>query len=514
MSVTGFSLTVFRSLFEGIAEEMGTALARSAFSPNIRERLDFSCALFDRDGQLTAQAAHIPVHLGSMPELVARVAQEPCEPGDVVAANDPYAGGTHLPDITLVSPCFVHNELVGWAAARAHHADVGGMASGSMSLTREIYQEGLRIPPIRLYRGGQRQDDVWTLLLSNVRTPEEREGDLLAQLAACRTAERRYGELVDRYGLNSVTEHCQALLDYSQRLTEEGLSRLPVGSAEGEDFLEYERRRYRLRVRVRLKGETAEIDFEGTDGCLPGPMNAPLPVTQAAVYYVFRCLLGSHIPANAGAFRPVRVSAPQGSLVNANLPAAVAAGNVETSQRLVDVVWTALSQLVPDLAPAASAGTMNNLTIGGAYRGKPFAYYETMGGGSGASAVGNGLSATQVHMTNTRNTPAEALETEMPLRLLRYAVRPDSGGAGRHRGGDGLIRELEFLAPVEVSLLATRRLSGPPGAQGGQPGQPGRQAGWREQAWHELPGQFREQFRAGDKLRLETPGGGGWGTSD
>ncbi|MGE0493790.1 MAG: hydantoinase B/oxoprolinase family protein [Vulcanimicrobiota bacterium] len=514
MSVDAFSLSVFRSLFEGIAEEMGSALARSAFSPNIRERLDFSCALFDPVGQLVAQAAHIPVHLGSMPDLVAELAQLPTQPGDVLAANDPYAGGTHLPDITLVAPCYRHQQLIGWAAARAHHADVGGMTPGSMPVSREIFQEGLRIPPVYLFRAGQRQEDLWRLILANVRTPDEREGDLLAQLAACHTAARRLDELVDRYGLDQVLAHQQALLDYSQRLTEEALSALPAGQASAEDVLELAGQTYPVRVRVVLEERRARLDFAGSAPCLAGPLNAPLPVTKAAVYYVFRCLLGDHIPANQGAFRPLVIEAEPGTVVRATPPAAVVAGNVETSQRIVDVVWAALAQLLPEVAPAASAGTMNNLAMGGEHQGRPFAYYETMGGGCGASAAGSGEHGVQVHMTNTRNTPAEALESEMPLRIRHYGLRRGSGGEGKHRGGDGICRVIEFLAPARVSLLSSRRLQGPPGANGGGPGLPGRQLRTRDGEEVELPGQFQEDFLTGDVLRLETPGGGGWGAPE
>lgn len=512
MSVTPFSLSVFRSLFEGVAEEMGTALARSAFSPNIRERLDFSCALFDAAGRLVAQAAHIPVHLGSMPMLVVRIAARASRPGDVFAANDPFSGGTHLPDITLVKPLFVGRELVGYGAARAHHADVGGMAPGSMPVSREIFQEGLIIPVIRLYRRGRPDPDLWNLILSNVRTPREREGDLLAQLAACHIAETRLGELHERYGAAGVAEHMAALLDYSEELTKAALGRLPAGSAEHEDFLEFEGQLYPVRVKVTLDGARALADFTGSAPTVPGCLNAPLPVTCAAVYYCFGCLFGRSIPANDGAFRPLEIVAPPASIVNAAAPAAVVAGNVETSQRIVDTVFGALARLLPGTLPAASAGTMNNLAIGGVADGKPFAYYETMGGGCGGGPHGGGTSAIQVHMTNTRNTPAEALETETPLRVLRYALREGSGGAGRHPGGDGIHRELELLADAQVSLLAQRRLTRPPGVEGGRPGAPGRDRLLRPgQEPVDLPGQFTRQFRRHDVLSIETPGGGGFG---
>jgi N-methylhydantoinase B len=509
MTVTPYGLSIFRSLFEGITEEMGGALARSAFSPNIRERLDFSCALFDASGQLLAQAAHIPVHLGSMPLLVQHLAAtEEVAPGDVLAANDPFAGGTHLPDVTLVSPLYVGGRLFGFAAARAHHADVGGMSPGSMPLSREIFQEGLILPPVRLVRRGRRQRDVWRILLRNVRSPEEREGDLLAQTAALRLAARRLDEVVARYGEEGTRRHLQALLDYSERLVRQALGQLPRGQAVFEDVLEEGEKLLALRVRVELAPDEAVCDFEGTARAEGSCLNAPYPVTCAAVYYCFACLFGEHIPPNQGAFRPLRVEAPPGSLVNAAFPSAVAAGNVETSQRVVDVVFGALARLLPERIPAASAGTMNNLAVGGS----GFTYYETMGGGCGGGPEGPGESGSQVHMTNTRNTPAEVLETSYPLRLLRYQLRQGSGGAGRHAGGEGLRRDLQLLAPATVSLLAQRRRTAPFGLQGGGEGAPGedlaRLPGGRTLR---LPGQFTRVFPAGTILSIRSPGGGGWG---
>lgn len=513
--ITPAGLAVFRSVFEGITEEMGVALARSAFSPNIRERLDFSCALFDDRGQLLAQAAHIPVHLGSMPMLVERVArEEDLRPGDVLAANDPFRGGTHLPDVTLITPLFAKGERFGYAACRAHHADIGGMAPGSMPLSRELYQEGLVIPPVRLFSRGRRMDDLWRLLLANVRTPGEREGDLMAQVAANRIAERRVAEVIARYGLDGVRAHLEALLDYAERLTRHGLAALGEGVAEFASDLEEEGQRLPVRVRVALEGHRAVCDFDGT-GFSRTNLNAPFPVTCAGVYYCFLCLLGPAIPANGGAFRPLEVRAPEGCLVNAAPPAAVAAGNVETSQRVVDVVFGALARLLPDRVPASSAGTMNNLTMGGVdpRTGRAFAYYETMGGGCGGGPEGPGESGLQVHMTNTRNTPAEALEVGYPLRLLRYELRAGSGGAGRHPGGEGIRRDLQLLAPATVSLLAQRRESGPPGAAGGGEGAPGEDRVTLPDGREErLAGSCTRTLPAGAILSVRSPGGGGWGS--
>jgi N-methylhydantoinase B/oxoprolinase/acetone carboxylase alpha subunit len=490
---------------------MGTALQRSAFSPNIRERLDFSCAVFDSEARLLAQAAHIPVHLGSMPELIRRMATLQHRPGDVLVANDPQAGGTHLPDITMVAPIFIDGLLLGYAAARAHHADVGGAYPGSMGPATEIFQEGLILPIVRLYREGEPVEDLWSLILRNVRTPREREGDLLAQLAACRTAQRRLENLVARYGRATLIAHGVALLDYSERLARAELAALPQGEAEAEDWLEFGDELILIRCKLRLADGGASCDFTGTAASVKAPLNAPLAVTRAAVIYCFQCLFGDRVPVNEGLFRPIEVSAPRGTVVHAQHPDPVAAGNVETSQRVVDVVMAALRRLCPGRIGACAAGTMNNLTVGGP---GPFAYYETSGGGYGGSPLGAGASGVQIHMTNTRNTPAEALESEMPLRLWRYALRPGSGGAGRHPGGQGLVRELEFLREARVSLLATRRRIPPPGAEGGSSGQPGRDHRVAADGSLELlPGQFTRIFPPGERIRLETPGGGGWGIS-
>jgi N-methylhydantoinase B len=526
--VDPISLEVFKNLFASIAEEMGVALVRTSYSPNIKERRDLSCAVFAGAGRLIAQAAHIPVHLGAMPMAVRAALDlvgEDWRPGDVVALNDPYLGGTHLPDITMISPVFDPAERrrgarpVAFVASRAHHADVGGMSAGSMPLSSEIYQEGIIIPPLRIVRGGRPNEECLALIYRNVRTPDERRGDIAAQLAAHRVGERRFTELLRRYGRDVVLAHAGALLAYAERQARAVVAGIPDGTYTFEDVLDDDGvtgQPVRLRVQVRIQGDRMIVDFTGTDQARPGCINAPLAVTQSAVYYVLRCLLGPDVPANAGCFAPIEVIAPRGCVLNPEPPHAVAAGNVETSQRVVDVVLGALAQALPEVIPAASQGTMNNLTAGGfddrPGRGQPFAYYETMGGGMGASPQGDGLSGVHVHMSNTLNTPIEALEFAYPFRIEQYAIRRGSGGAGRYRGGDGLRRDIRFLVPSTVTILAERRRTRPYGLAGGEPGQPGRNCLIRDGEVIELPGKHTFQARPGDVLSIETPGGGGWGT--
>lgn len=516
-------LELFRRAMEAIAEEMGAALQRASFSPNIKERLDFSCALFDAEGRLVAQAAHIPVHLGSMPDAVAVVRERfpSFEPGDVIVLNDPYDGGNHLPDVTMVTPVFRRGrggaELVGFVANRAHHADVGGMSPGSMPVATEIFQEGLRIPPIKLWAGGVPNEAAWALILRNVRTPEERRGDLLAQHAANRVGARRLRAWIGAHGIRAFRRRVEALLAYGERLTRAALASVPPGEYRFEDALDddgVDPDPVRIAVTVRVGAGELEVDFAGSAAACRGSVNTVLSVTKSAVYYVVRCLLPEDAPTNAGVFAPVRVRAPVDSVVHAAPPHAVAGGNVETSQRIVDALLGALAKARPDLVPAASQGTMNNVAFGGAdpRTGRPFAYYETLGGGMGAGPQGDGLSGVHVHMSNTRNTPVEALEHAVPVRVRRYAVRDGSGGEGRHRGGDGLVREFEFLAPAEVTLLTDRRRLAPWGMAGGRPGQPGRNVLRRRDGTTEiLPGKVRVQVAPGDCLCIETPGGGGWG---
>src|SRR5215469_7094835 len=522
-------LEIFKNIFHSIAEEMGAALRRTAFSPNIKERRDYSCAVFDGAGEVLAMGDHMPVHLGSMPMSVrAAVDKLQMNPGDVAILNDPFCGGTHLPDITLVAPVFLKDKKTAkpsfYVASRAHHADVGGAFAGSMGICREIYQEGVRIPPIKLLQSGRPQQDVLHLLLNNVRTPEEREGDLNAQIAACHTGTVRLHEIVDRYGMPRVSRVMRELQDYSEKIMRAFLSRVPPGRYAAEDFLDDDGAGSGpVRIAVALTFQKASagkslvtVDFTGSSPQVAGSINAVDAITYSACFYIFRCLLAEDVPATAGLMRPVKLIAPLGTVVNARPPAAVAGGNVETSQRIVDVLLRALAQAVPDRVPAGSSGTMNNLTIGGVdpRSGEPFAYYETIAGGMGARPGKAGVSGVHTHMTNSLNTPAEALEYAYPLRVRSYSLRPGSGGAGKYCGGDGIVREIEVLTDCEATLLADRRSRGPWGLSGGSDG-----AGGKATIVHgddrpePMPGKFSARLRKGERLRIETPGGGGWGPS-
>lgn len=531
-------LEIFRELFHSIAEEMGASLRRSAFSPNIRERRDYSCAVFDRHAQVVAMGDHMPVHLGSMPMSVrAAIDRLKLGSGDIAMVNDPFAGGTHLPDITLVAPVYIgrvarRNLPDFYVASRAHHADVGGAFAGSMGLSREIYQEGLRIPPVLLVRGGKLQPDVTQLVLANVRTPQEREGDLGAQIASCNTGIRRLEEICSRYGIARVHRATEELQQYAEQMTRALLARLPAGNYTAEDFLDDDGitdRPVRIAVSVRIASRSnrrqsapsdtlVTIDFTGSDAQVQGSINAVEAITYSACFYVFRCLLAENVPAAAGIMRPIRVIAPEGTVVNARPPAAVAGGNVEMSQRIVDTLFRALAQAAPDLVPAASSGTMNNLTIGGLFpagharAGEPFAYYETIAGGMGARPAQDGISGVHTHMTNSLNTPAEALEYAYPFRVTRYSLRRGSGGEGSTRGGDGIVRELELLCDAEVTLLADRRKRGPYGLHGGSDGAPGRNIATRGDGSElPLPAKGSVRLKRRDRVRIESPGGGGWG---
>lgn len=518
--VDPLSLQIFANLFSSVAERMGVTLQRASFSPNIKMRRDFSCALFDADGRLLAQAAHIPVHLGAMPMAMEAVrARFDLRAGDVVIMNDPYQGGTHLPDVSLISRAFDREgRSIGYVMSRAHHADLGGMSPGSMPLATEIYQEGIIIPPILLRARGVSQEHLLQLILRNVRTPEERRGDFEAQLAAQAAGETGLRELVDRYGHAAVTEHAAAL----QRLSEEAMRALigdiPPGTYRYADSLDgdgIDDGPVPIRCAVTRQAGTSDlvIDFTGSSPQRRGGVNAPRAVTTAAVLYVLRCLQGEDTPVNAGSLVPLRIVTPPASVVAAEAPASVAGGNVETSQRIVDVVFGALAGAVPGRVPAASHGTMNNVAFGGwdAKRGRTFAYYETIGGGMGARPVQHGMDAVHDHMSNTLNTPIEVLESEYPVRVTRYRLRAGSGGAGGFHGGAGVTRELLFLASATVTLLTERRVLAPYGLHGGDAGMPGQNQVVSDGRSTDVPGKATFHIEAGETVVIGTPGGGGWG---
>jgi N-methylhydantoinase B len=521
---TPVELEVFRHLFTAIAEEMGAALKRAAYSPNIKERRDYSCAVFDPAGTAIAVGDHMPVHLGAMPMSVAAALADlgPLEPGDVACSNDPFRGGTHIPDVTLLAAVHTdRRELLGYVACRAHHSDMGGSTPGSMPLAREVYEEGLRIPPVRLYRAGTRNEELWRVLLANVRTPHERSGDLEAQLAALRTGRTRLLEIATRRGIEPTLAAMEALIAYADRLVEAGLGKIPDGLYAAEDFLEddgFGSGPIPIRAEIAVSGSTLGIDFSGTSPQVPGGVNAVAAITSSAARYVVRCiveaLIGEPLPAGGGSMSALKLVLPEASVVNASAPAAVAAGNVETSQRITDVLLAAFAQPLPDVVPALSQGTMNNTTIGGRdpRTGSVFAYYETVGGGMGAGPDGDGLSGVHVHMSNSLNTPIEALEHGYPLRVTRYEIRRGTGGEGRFRGGDGLRRDLIALGPARVTLLTERRQRGPRGARGGRDGAPGENALLRGGVEERLPSKATFSIEAGDVVSVRTPGGGGWGS--
>jgi len=521
------TLEIYRALFTSVAEEMGIALRRTAFSPNIKERRDYSCAVFDSDGRVIAQGDHMPVHLGSMPMAVAAALREiEMQPGDVVALNDPFAGGTHLPDVTLISGVYAAvapsprrsatPSLLFYVANRAHHADIGGATPGSMGLATDIYGEGIRIPPIRIVRGGELDADIMRLLMANVRGNNERRGDFDAQIGSLNTGATRLLEIVERRGEKETREYAAQLIQYSARLMRYTISAIPDGIYEAQDALDDDGisdSPVPIVVKLTIHGNNATVDFHGSSPQVTGAINAVEAITVSAVSYVFRCLVNGEVPASAGLMEPIKVIAPAGTVVNANPPASVAGGNVETSQRIVDVLFRALAKAVPDRIPAASQGTMNNLTIGGidTRTGEEFSYYETVAGGTGARPTADGLSGVHTHMTNSLNTPAEALEYAYPLRVREYRLRKGSGGKGKHRGGDGVVREIETVVPARMSLLADRRKQGPYGLQGGDDGQAGTNVIIRNGQAQKIKAKGSHELKAGDRIRIETPGGGGWG---
>ncbi len=521
MTFDPIALEVLRNALEATAQEMGGVLKLTSFSPNIKERMDASCAIFDAQAQLIAQAEHVPIHLGSMLKAVGPTiaAAGPLEPGDVVIVNDPFVGGAHLPDITLVAPVYTKGGLVGYAATRAHHSDVGGMEPGSMpGKSAEIYQEGLVIPPVRLYARGKLQGDVMRMIMANVRTPTERRGDLNAQLAAIRTGERRLGELAERYGALMLADGFAAILDYAERRMRNRIAELPRGTYFAQDCLDDDGSNDEpvlIKLRVDVTPDRLTLDFAGSSAQRRGNINAVAPMTHSAVFFAVKVLTDATIPANAGILRPVTILIPPGSFLDAQAPAAVCAGNTETSQRVSDTVLKAFAQFAPTRIPAASQGTMNLIGVGGIdpRNGRPYTYIETIAGGQGGRPNGDGMDGVQCNMTNTMNTPVEALEISYPLRVERYELREGSGGAGQHRGGHGVIRSLTAVDhDARVSLQSDRRRFAPYGLGGGRDGMPGRN--WvrdRDGNTRDVPSKGSLTLHAGETVGVATPGGGGWG---
>lgn len=524
------TLEIYRALFTSVAEEMGIALRRTAFSPNIKERRDYSCAVFDSDGQVIAQGDHMPVHLGSMPMAVAAALSEVAiGPGDVVALNDPFAGGTHLPDVTLVAGVWAEGATgrrgeratpspLFFVANRAHHADIGGANPGSMGNATDIYGEGIRIPPIRIVRKGVVDVETMRFLLANVRGNAERRGDFDAQIGSLKTGATRLLEIVESRGAKETRDYSTHLIEYSARLMRHTIDSIPDGVYSASDALDSDGisdEDVPIKVTITIAGKNATVDFTGSSPQVSGAINAVEAITVSAVSYVFRCLIEGDVPASAGLMSPIKVIAPAGTVVNANPPASVAGGNVETSQRIVDTVFRALAKAIPKRIPAASQGTMNNLTIGGIdpRTHQEFSYYETVAGGTGARSTSDGMSGVHTHMTNSLNTPAEALEYAYPLRVREYRIRKGSGGKGKFRGGDGVVREIETIGAARMSLLADRRKRGPYGLHGGDEGKPGTNELVHEGRSKKLPAKGSHELKAGDRIRIETPGGGGWGKS-
>ncbi len=518
MELNPILLEVFKNRLSSIAEEMGVTLNRTAFSPNIKERRDFSCAIFNNKGEMISQAAHIPVHLGSMPLSVrSAIEKMDIKDGDMVVLNDPFKGGTHLPDITIVAPVFISSDTPDFFVAnRAHHADVGGMSSGSMPLSSSIYQEGIIIPPLKIVENKKIDKKLLDFFLNNVRTPLEREGDFSAQIMANITGIKRLKELVAKYGLETVKLYCAGMMDYSEKILRNLIREIRDGEYEFEDYLDDDGisvEDIKIHLKLIIKEEDAILDFSNSSPQVVGSVNAVYSITLSAILYVFRSLIEDDIPTNAGLLRPLKLITKKGSIVDAKFPAAVAGGNVETSQRIVDVLLGALSMAIPEKIPAASQGTMNNISIGGIddRTSQPFAYYETIGGGMGASSSCHGESGVHSHMTNTLNTPIEAMEFSYPFMVTEYSIRKNSGGKGKFKGGDGIVREIKLLSNAEVTVLSERRKRPPYGLFGGEPGERGKNIIVVEGKAREMPGKFNIFLKKGSIVRLETPGGGGYG---
>ena len=513
------NLEIFNNLFSTICEEMGVVLCKSSFSTNIKERKDFSCALFDHRGEMVAQAEHLPVHLASMSMSVEEAIKAvEMSDGDAVILNDPFQGGTHLPDITVVTPFFYKGSKkpVFYVANRAHHSDVGGMSPGSMCNATEIYQEGIRIPPVKIAQGNIINREIMSIITSNVRTPNEREWDIIAQISANTIGKQRLSELCEKYGQSEVVKYSLELQDYSARIMKSVIKKIPDGEYSFSDYLDDDgivEKSVRIKARVSIKGNSVCVDFSGSSRQVDGCVNAVYAVTVSCVFYVFRCLVDRAIPSNSGCMRSISINAPEGSVVNAKIPSAVSGGNVETSQRIVDVVFGALSKAIPEMIPAASSGTMNNIAIGGYDKlsERHFTYYETIGGGMGARPNSDGLNAIHTHMTNTLNTPVESLEHDYPFRISQYKIRPHSGGMGRHKGGHGIIRDYEFFQAATVSILSDRRKHAPYGLRGGKKGQVGQNTLISKGRKHKLPSKTTINVNRGDIISIHTPGGGGYG---
>jgi len=506
-------LSIFANRIEAVCDEMGAALQRAAFSPNIRDRLDYSCAVFDANGELCAQAAHIPVHLGSMAFAMRGIVEAiDWQDGDMVILNDPYMGGTHLPDVTVIAPVFIDKQVLGFVANRAHHADIGAEQPGSMPLSTSLLEEGLVIQPQKLVEHDVIHEARMDRLMEPMRNPAESKGDFSAQIAANRRGYNRLIELIQQMGTQRYIKALDALNNYAEQLAISSLNAIPDGEYHFSDVLDDDGLGHtdiEIKVDIVVKQGKVDVDFNGSSSQVRGNVNCPISVTAAAVYYVFRCLLPPQAPACAGSFRTISITAENGSLLNANYPAAVAAGNVETSTRIVDVVLGALAQAIPEKIPAASHGSMNNLAMGspGNEAGRVWDYYETIGGGMGASSIADGVEAVQTHMTNTLNTPIESLEMTFPIRINRYQVRRGSGGKGAQTGGSGIVREFEFLQAANATLLTERRTHAPWGLHGADSGKNGRNLLNKRV----LRAKENISLQAGDVLTIETAGGGGWG---
>jgi N-methylhydantoinase B/oxoprolinase/acetone carboxylase alpha subunit len=504
-------ITIFKNIFQSICDEMGKILQYSAFSPNIKERKDFSCALFTANGESFAFGTHIPVHLGAMPLSVKSTLEETAfNRGDMVLLNDPYRGGTHLPDITLIAPVYVGNSIAFFVANRAHHSDVGGMKAGSMPLSAEIFQEGLIIPPLKLVKKGQVDPEILSLILANVRSPAERQGDLMAQIAANRRGMQRLQENIKKYGFTHIKDYSGFLINYTDNIFRSFLRQVPNGRYQFQDVLDddgFESRNIRIQAVIIIEDDSITIDFSGSAPQVKGGINTNRAITYSATLYVLTTLLGEDVPINSGIMNSVTLELPDDSIVNATKPAGLAGGNVETSQRIVDVLLGAFAQALPETIPAASQGTMNNISFGAT----GYAYYETLGGGSGAGPGYPGESAVHTHMTNSLNTPIEGMEIDFPVKVVRYAIRTGSGGRGRFKGGNGLIRVYQFLEDVHVSILSERRSHGPYGILGGGSGKPGENLLRRKNRLTKLASKVNLELKANDQLIIKTPGGGGYG---